>query len=96
MRVIGNHDATDDTLDLLRFVADIVAVNCCWYYRGSYHFAINDRWTVAITPQSAQRFRVQTCHLTLPHGRTYWARAADRNRLASLVRDAIDTVSQPA
>lgn len=77
-----------ELFDDLRYVGDLLGVNVCWYYRGAFHFALPDAgWTVAITPDSADRFRVQSCYLSIARA-TKWVRVSDRARLASLVRDA--------
>lgn len=77
--------------DTLRFVADLLGVTMCWYHRGSFHFCTEGPGgTVAITPESAGRYRVDRCHLTVASDTT-WTAATDRARLASLVRDAAET-----
>lgn len=89
MRFIGaNPDGV--TLDVLRYVGNLLGQDVCWFLRGAFHFKLGNEWTVAISPESAGRFRVDTCHLTAARA-TKWCRAADRSRLESLIREAADT-----
>lgn len=83
--------AGDDELRAtLRCVGELLDVDVCWYYRGSFHFTVNgDEQTVAITPESANRYRVEGCHLTVSMDRK-WVSAKDRARLAALVLDAAE------
>lgn len=73
----------------LRFVGDLLGVKVCWFYRGAFHFVVNRDRSVAIVPDTAGRYRVQTCHLTVVVD-TKWVRTHDRARLAALVRDAAE------
>jgi hypothetical protein len=78
-----------ELFDDLRFVGELLGVKVCWYYDRAFHFRLPDGggWTVAITPDSAGRLRVEPCYLSRPRA-TKWAHVSDRARLASLVRDA--------
>lgn len=75
--------------DTLRYIGDLLDVNVCWYHRGRFHFKVNDDRTVAVSYDSAGRFRVENCHLTVPLDRK-WVAAHDRARLTQLVRDAAE------
>lgn len=87
---VDTHTFTDNPLgSALKFVGDLVGVNVCYFHRGSFHFVARDEWTVAVTPESADRFRIDLCHLTRAVDRK-WVMATDRARLASLVRDATE------
>lgn len=77
------------TFQALKFIGDVLGVNVCWYHRGSFHFKVGVDRTVSITPDSAGRYRVDYCHLTVPVD-TKWAAMHDRARLAQLVQDAAE------
>lgn len=91
MHIHANPPTTREILTALQAVADALDVSLCWYYRRAFHFVVDVDWTVAITPESAGRLRIETCRRTVPHGRT-WTRATDHARLKQLVRDAVDEV----
>jgi len=84
----GNPDAV--TLDVLRYVGNLLGQDVCWFLRGAFHFKLGNEWTVALSPESAGRFRVDTCHLTASRA-TKWCRATDRSRLDLLIREAADS-----
>lgn len=92
MRVLGGPPTSHETLYVLRYVADVLEVTLCWYYRGSYHFQLQDDWSVSLTPESAERFRVDLCRLTIPR-HTRWCRCRDLRRMRNLVLDAADSYS---
>lgn len=81
--------------DTLEAVADILAVDMCWYYCGDFHFRLDDGWTVSITPESADRICVETWFELRLRDRT-WARLSDYNRLRALVLEAHATALDPA
>lgn len=55
-----------------------------YWHRGSYHFSIVDGWTIAVTPESADRFRVEACRYGVP-GSSLWSFSDDLARLAAVV-----------
>lgn len=75
----------------LRAVGDFCGVDECWYYRGAFHFRLKSEWTVAVKPESADRMRLDTCHLTVPADRT-WCRVNDLDRLTYLLRSSQQAV----
>lgn len=78
------HDETWDTLRLLR---DILGRDICYGLRGSFHFVLNDGWTLAISPDAAGRFRLDTCFRSRPRA-TVWVLARDRERLSRVATEA--------
>lgn len=93
--IINNRDERPEILDALHVAADVLGVDTCWYYRGDFHFRLLDEWTVSITPETAGRLSVETWEALSRRDRK-WARSDDRNRIAYLVRDALETALQPA
>lgn len=78
------------TLDALDTIAGILGANVCWLFRGGYHFRLPlDGWTLALTPESADRFRVEACYRTRPRS-TVWVLAPDVARLACVAREIAD------
>ena len=66
----------------------------CWAHEDRYHFALGGGWTLALSSDSADRIRVETCRLTRTMD-TMWASSHRSDRLASLVRK-MSTVPEAA
>lgn len=78
--------APDRTLRVLRVIGAELGLDRCWLYQRRYHFTLGDGWTIALSPESAGRFRVEVCRWTRPVD-TLWTLAEDDDRLAGLVAD---------
>lgn len=76
--------APDRTRLVLERMGELLDANVAWLYQRRYHFALGDGWTIALSPESAGRFRLEACRWTRPAA-TLWARAGDEDRLAGLV-----------
>lgn len=66
-----------------------------YWHRGRYHFTIDEDWSIALSAESAGRFRLDACRRTVPTS-TLWAHVDDTDRLAGLVvemREAIGRVT---
>lgn len=57
----------------------------CYAHDGRYHFSLSGGWSLALSLDSADRIRVEQCHLTRPVS-TMWTMAHRQDRLAGLVR----------
>ena len=57
----------------------------CYALEDRYHFALGGGWSLALSSDSADRIRVETCRLTRPTD-TMWASSSRVDRLAGLVR----------
>jgi hypothetical protein len=57
----------------------------CWAVGDRYHFALGGGWSVALSSDSADRIRVETCRLSRPVD-TMWTASSRADRLAGLVR----------
>lgn len=55
-----------------------------YWHRGAYHFSLVDEWTIALTPESADRFRIDACRGGAPRT-TLWSFSDDLDRLAAVV-----------
>jgi hypothetical protein len=95
LRIINKPHADREILTALHVAADELEVTLCWYYRGDFHFRLPGEWTVSITPESAERVRVETWSELLRRDRK-WARSGDSNRLRHLVRTARETALDSA
>jgi hypothetical protein len=73
-------------LDALRLTGSLLDEDC-WLVGGSFHFRLDGPWSIAISTESAGRFRVAACHRATPVA-TLWCLAGDRDRLADLVLTA--------
>lgn len=76
-------------LDTLRFVGGLLGTDAAWSFAGRFYFPLDGRWAVAISPESAGRFRVDVCTGVRPRA-TMWVLAGDADRLADLVLSARD------
>lgn len=70
-------------------IADLLSEDRIWFYGGAFHVCLDadGDWTLALRADSANRVRVDTCHL----GRirdTRWSSAGDERRLAEVAREA--------
>ena len=57
----------------------------CYSHDGRCHFTLGGGWSVALSADSANRIRVETCRLTRPVS-SMWTAAHRLDRLAGLVR----------
>lgn len=81
----GATPTTNELTDAIYAAAETLGIWECYAHEGRYHFALGGGWSVALSADSAQRIRVETCRLTSPVARM-WALAHRRDRLAGLVR----------
>lgn len=73
------------TIAALMRVADLLGQDICWLYEGAFHFRLPaDGLTIALTPESASRFRLESCALTVPRS-TVWVIEGDDARLAASI-----------
>lgn len=75
-----------ETEDALRVIARVLERDLAYLLGSTYHFVLEDDWSVAATPESARRFRLELWR----HGReraTIWASVTDTPRLESVVSE---------
>ena len=73
--------------DLLYRVGDLLGRDVCWLYQRRFHFPLaRDGWTLAVSPDSAGRVRLEACHWTRPVA-TLWIFHDDDARLAAVVEE---------
>lgn len=66
-------------------VADELGERYAYWHKGAYHFTLAlDGWTIALTPESADRFRIEACRFGVPTS-TLWSFSDDLARLAAVV-----------
>lgn len=81
---------SDATWDVLRRVGELLNRDVCWSYLRAYHFQLEqDGWTLAVTPESAGRFRLELCRWTVPRDMLL-AFQGDDDRLAGAVDELLD------
>jgi hypothetical protein len=77
-----------DTITALRLVARALGAECAYWLDGRFWFPLSDSWALALSPDSAGRFRLAACY-----GRTevatLWSLAGDWGRLADLAHDLL-------
>lgn len=76
---------------LLR-VACVLGSPRCWLHERRYHFAVADGWTIAVSPESAGRFRLDACRYVRPVT-TLWTLAGEDGRLAGCVLALRDQIA---
>lgn len=83
-----NRPTGKQTWDTLVWLGELFGTKTCWLHEGSFHFKVpgDDELTIALTPESAGRFRVEGCRLTVPCA-TVWTPVDDRARLAAVILD---------
>jgi len=83
------HDAAATPSEARVFQALVAVANAlgeryAYWHQGSYHFTVGDGWTVALTPESADRFRIDGCLFGVARS-TLWNFSDDLDRLAAVV-----------
>lgn len=73
------------TVQAVRLVADELDLAVCWLHEGRFHFELADGFTIAISAESGERFRLDACRRGRPAA-SLFALANDEARLAALVR----------
>lgn len=92
MRIRGLTDPiSTDLWTVLHAVADELGLaepRVAWFLRGAFHFKVpgEEGLTIAISPESAGRIRVDRCQATVVHA-SMWAREDDLPRLREIVRE---------
>ena len=84
-----------DTIRALRLVARALDVECAWHRRGVFYFPLSPRFSLAVSPDSAGRFRLSACYGTTETA-TVWTLAGDRHRLVALaqsLREEVEALS---
>lgn len=71
------------TVEALIAIRDALDEQCCYQIGGRFHFRLNAVWTVALSADSAGRFRIEACYCGRPLA-TMWALAGDLDRIADL------------
>ena len=74
---------TRDLIDTLRLVGHLLGEGVCYTIGSRFHFRLDGPWTLALSAQSANRYRVEACHMGVPRA-TLWCLAGDRQRLEDL------------
>lgn len=72
-----------ETVAALRVVGRVLGQDCAYVDGERFVFPLSDEWALAISPDSAGRFRISACYGLTEVG-TLWALAKDPRRLADL------------
>lgn len=83
--VIRGNQPVAPLSDAVRLAAETLDIWECYSHEDRYHFALGGGWSLALSADSADRIRVETCRLTQPAS-TMWAMSHRPDRLAGLVR----------
>lgn len=81
-------------LDALHTTGDALDIARCWLHRQSFHFVLRGTWSIAITPDAADRLRVEVFNgLHCVPCMTHWVFAGDTERLVEVVNTLADEVN---
>lgn len=72
-------------IDAIYVAAEELDEWICYAHEGRFHFSLGGGWSLALSADSADRIRIDSCRLTRPVS-TMWTPAHHRDRLAGLVR----------
>lgn len=84
LRIKGATPAID-LVEAIYVAAEELDIWECYAADGRYHFVLGGGWSLALSADSADRVRVETCRLSRPVDRM-WCSTRHPNRLAGLVR----------
>lgn len=71
----------------LHVLRDALGRDYCFLHQGRFHFKLAGDWSLALSADSAGRFRVEACYLAVPRG-SLWTFAPDHERLVAVAREA--------
>lgn len=74
-------------LETLRFVGGLLDQDAAWVLDGRFYFPLGGGWNLAISLDSAGRFRVDVCTGVRIRA-TMWVLAGDTGRLADMALSA--------
>lgn len=81
----GRPPGAGELVEAIYEAAAVLDTGTCYAHDGRYHFALSGGYSIALSLDSANRIRVETCRLTRPVS-TMWVLPHRRDRLAGLVR----------
>lgn len=73
------------TIKALRLTGRILGRDVAFQANGRFYFEVGGPYLLALSPDSAGRFRLAACYGSREVG-TMWCRSEDTDRLADLVR----------
>jgi hypothetical protein len=71
------------TVAALRVVGAALGQSAAYWHEGRFWFPLSETWALAISPDSAGRFRMEACYGTTEVARL-WVLPGDRGRMARL------------
>lgn len=84
LRIFGRQPETQEVADGLMVAAEALEKDVCYALDGRYHFLVEGPWSIAVSPDSAGRLRLESCRLSIPRG-VMWVLADRPDRLGSVV-----------
>lgn len=93
LRILGGLPSTDELDEALTSVAATLDRWMAYYVEGAFHFPLGGGWTIAVSAESAGRFKIDACHRTVPRS-TMWVLAQDHARLASVAKRLSEQVTE--
>jgi hypothetical protein len=74
----------DRVFEVLVAVGELLGARRCYGYQRAFHFVLGDGWSIAISPESANRFRISACRWSRPTA-TFWIFDGENDRLAAVI-----------
>lgn len=81
----GAQPPTTELVDAIYLAAETLGIWECYAHAGRYHFVLGAGWSLAVSADSVERIRIETCRLTRPVD-TMWTTARRQDRLAGLIK----------
>lgn len=75
--------------------ADALDRHTCYAFDGRFHFVVGSGWTIAVSSDSQDRIRVETCCRSVPKT-AMWVLAGRHDRMAGLVTRTLNDVLELA
>lgn len=79
-------------LGALHTLRDSLGRDVCYHHQGRYHFLLTGDYTLAVSADSEDRLRIETCHRASP-GDTLWVLAGDKARLGAVAEGLAEKVA---
>jgi hypothetical protein len=91
LHIFGNPPRTQELADALMVAAEALERDKCYAFDGRFHFMVEEGWSIAVSSDSADRLRVESCRLSSPKT-TMWVLANRHDRLTSVATKMLNEV----
>lgn len=81
LHILGSPPDTQELADALMVAAEALEQDTVYACDGRFHFLVGSGWSIALSGDSADRIRVESCRLSMPRA-AMWVLAEKHDRLA--------------